>query len=142
MTATSGQRVLVVDDEPAIRGLVQKIVERAGLDVDVAVDGADAIRKLSAGDYAVLVLDLMMPSVDGYSVIDAVRDLHGRRPAIIVITAADSSAIRQLDGTLVHSVLRKPFDIDVLQDLVQAAAKSVATADVLPFPRRESEPAS
>lgn len=134
-------RVLVVDDEPAIRALVRKIIERAGLDADVAVDGADAIRRLSSGSYGVVVLDLMMPAVDGYTVIEAVRN-QPERPAVIVITAADSSAIRQLDGTLVHSVVRKPFDIDVLQDLILAAAKSVAPGDVLQFRQREQDPAS
>ena len=134
-------RVLVVDDEPAIRALVAKIVERAGLPVDSARDGAEAIEKLESGPYAVIVLDLMMPNVDGYALIDYIRDRPGPRPAIIVVSAGDAASLRQLDGSLVHSILRKPFDIDVLGDLVLAAAKSMAAemekkqeADVLRFP--------
>ena len=137
------QRVLVVDDEPAIRALVTKIVERAGLPVDNARDGAEAIEKLDSGRYAVLVVDLMMPNVDGFAVIEHLRDRDGARPAIIVITAGDTAAIRRLDGSMVHSVLRKPFDIDVLGDLIVAAAQTIAaehsrtkSADVLPFPSR------
>ena len=121
-----------------------KIVERAGLPTDSARDGAEAIEKLDAGDYAVLVLDLMMPGVDGFGVIEHLRN-HPHRPAIIVITAGDTATIRRLDGSLVHSVLRKPFDIDVLGDLIVAAARTMAaeaqraqTPAVLPFHKRET----
>ncbi len=135
-------RVLVVDDEPAIRALVAKIVERAGLEVEVARDGAEAIDKLEARPYEVIVLDLMMPNVDGFGLIDYIRERRAPRPAIIVVSAGEPAALRQLDGALVHSVIRKPFDIDVLGDLVAAAARSMTPAEdekehrgVLPFRR-------
>ncbi|MGZ7078070.1 MAG: response regulator [Thermoanaerobaculia bacterium] len=136
------QRVLVVDDEPAIRALVTKIVERAGLPVDNARDGAEAIEKLDANSYEVLVVDLMMPNVDGFAVVDYLRDRPGPRPAIIVITAGDTAAIRRLDGSMVHSVLRKPFDIDVLGDLIVAAARTMAeersaSRSIVPFTLRK-----
>jgi CheY-like chemotaxis protein len=116
---------LVVDDEPAIRALVARIVDRAGLPVDTAHHGADAIAKMKAAVYAVVVVDLMMPVVDGYGVVDYVRELpKEERPAVIVISAGDSAALRKLDGSVVHSIIRKPFDIDVLGDLIAAAAKS------------------
>jgi CheY-like chemotaxis protein len=118
--------VLVVDDEPAIRALVAKIVQRAGLPVDSARDGAEAIEMLESSSYAVLVVDLMMPNVDGYGLIDWVKQRGGPRPAIIVVSAGDTAALRRLDPTMVHSILRKPFDIDVLGDLITAAAAMVA----------------
>ena len=139
----SGQksRVLVVDDEPAIRALVAKIVQRAGLEVDTAPDGSVAIEKLSESHYSVIVLDLMMPIVDGYGLIEHLKSRGGRRPAIIVISAGDAAALRMLDGAMVHSIIRKPFDIDVLGDLVLAAATSEPEAneggEVLRFQRNE-----
>ena len=136
-------KVLVVDDEPAIRALVTKIVERAGFPVDSARDGAEAMEKITAGSYDVVVLDLMMPNVDGYALIDFLRERSTKPPAIIVISAGDSVVLRQLDGSMVHSIVRKPFDIDVLGDLITAAASTMATereaqedGHVLPF-RRE-----
>ncbi len=138
---TSVARVLVVDDEPAIRALVAKIVERSGLAVDTASNGADAIAKMDAQQYAVVVVDLMMPVLDGYGVVDYVRSIRGHRPVVIVISAGDSSLLRQLDGSVVHSILRKPFDIDVLGDLIVAAARGVRDdagengASVVEFPR-------
>lgn len=131
-------RVLVVDDEPAIRALVAKIVERAGLSVDVARDGAEAIEKMEANAYNVLVLDLMMPNVDGFALVEHLKTRSQRRPAIIIISAGDSATLRRLDGSMVHSILRKPFDIDVLGDLITAAARvseDNATGQVIPFPK-------
>jgi len=118
-------RVLVVDDEPAIRALVAKIVERAGYPVDIAADGLEAQQRLDEHQYAVVVLDLMMPHVNGFEFIDHLRQRRGRRPSVIVITAApELSLTRQLDPQIVHSVIRKPFDISVLADLIAAAAES------------------
>ena len=118
-------RVLVVDDEPAIRALIAKIVQRAGFAVDTARDGAEAIEMLRTTGYSVLVVDLMMPVMDGYDVIEHVRTAGFHNLAIIVITAGDTSSIRRLDASMVHSVIRKPFDIDVLGDLIAAAAQSM-----------------
>ena len=115
------KRVLVVDDDAPIRNLVKKIVQRNGLSVEVACDGSEAIEKLDQGGFDVLVCDLMMPGVDGFQVVEHAGKLSPR-PAIIVITASDPGMIRRLNGKLVHSVVRKPFDIDVLGDLVSAAA--------------------
>lgn len=137
-------RVLVVDDEPAIRALVAKIVERAGHPVDTARDGAEAIEKLEQTDYAVIVLDLMMPNIDGYGLIEHLKGREGSKPAVIVVSAGDAGALRRLDGAMVHSILRKPFDIDVLGDLITAAVKSAEepaqaeSGDLLQFPRSEN----
>jgi DNA-binding response OmpR family regulator len=139
-------RVLVVDDEPAIRALIAKIVERAGFPVDSARDGAHALEKLDQNPYAVLVVDLMMPNLDGYGLIQCLKERGGKHPAIIVISAADSASLRGLDGSMVHSIIRKPFDIDVLGDLISAAAESMAAeasdaqrqADIIPFRRGDA----
>ncbi|HEX8172556.1 MAG TPA: response regulator [Thermoanaerobaculia bacterium] len=134
-------KVLVVDDEPAIRALVTKIVQRAGFPADSARDGAEAIEKIEGHTYAVIVLDLMMPNVDGYALIDYIRERGGEKPAVIVISAGDAAALRRLDGSMVHSILRKPFDIDVLGDLITAAAQTMSDerkpkdGDVVPFRR-------
>jgi CheY-like chemotaxis protein len=132
-------RVLVVDDEPAIRALVTKIVERAGYPVVSARDGAEAIEKLDSDDYAVVVLDLMMPNVDGYGLIEYIKASSRRRPAIIVISAGDTAALRRLDGAVVHSILRKPFDIDVLGDLIAAAARTMEEEAAEAVQRRAGE---
>src|ERR1043166_2881455 len=132
-------RVLVVDDEPAIRALVAKIVERAGFNVDVAADGEEAVRKMEHADYSVIVLDLMMPAMSGYEFVEYLQQRGGKRPSVIVITAAaEASMTRQLAHGVVHSIVRKPFDINVLADLVTAAASAQPASEdtkVLQFRR-------
>jgi DNA-binding response OmpR family regulator len=118
-------RVLVVDDEPPIRALVAKILERAGLAVDIAADGEEAISKLRTGVYDAVVVDLMMPKIDGEGVIDFVRTMSGLRPAVIVASAGEPQVLHRLDSAVVHSIVRKPFEIDMLGDLVTAAARSI-----------------
>jgi sigma-B regulation protein RsbU (phosphoserine phosphatase) len=126
-----GGRVLVVDDEPAIRALLKKIIERRGYEVDDARDGAEAIDLLRDNDYDLLLIDLMMPNVSGFELVDHLAKLERvPRPAVIVITAAaESTPLRLLDPAIVHSVVRKPFDIDVVADLVDAAASARASSD-------------
>ena len=133
-------RILVVDDEPAIRALVARVAQRAGFEVDVARDGAEAISKLDTGRFGVVILDLMMPIIDGYGVIDHVRASGGQHPAIILISAADSASFRRVDGEIVHSVIRKPFDIEMLADMITAAAESrteESGTNVVPFRKDE-----
>jgi DNA-binding response OmpR family regulator len=134
-------RILVVDDDRAIRTLVAKIVERAGFPVDTALDGGEAIQKINETRYAVCVVDLMMPNVSGYDFVEYIREhCLDYRPAVIVITAvADSSAILPLDGRIVHSVVRKPFDIGVLADLITATALTMQTAEETKQDDREDD---
>lgn len=123
-SATPPSRILVVDDEPAIRALLKKIIERRGYLVDDAKDGSEAIELLGRNAYDLLLIDLMMPNVNGFELVEYIAAHPGkRRPSVIVITAAaESKPLRQLDPAIVHSVVRKPFDIDVVADLVDAAA--------------------
>lgn len=129
----------MVDDEPAIRALVTKIIQRAGFPVESATDGAEAIARLAKEDFAVVVVDLMMPNVDGHGVIAWLKERGGPRPAIIVISAADPNSLRQLDGSMVHSIIRKPFDIDVVADLIGAAARMSIDAEKKSLEDRDSE---
>lgn len=126
----SNGRILVVDDEPAIRALLKKIIERRGYVVDDARDGAEAIELLREYRYDLLLIDLMMPNVNGFELVDYLaREVEKPLPAVIVITAAaESTPLRQLDPSIVHSVVRKPFDIDVVADLVDAAATTARAA--------------
>jgi CheY-like chemotaxis protein len=78
-----------------------------------------------------MLIDLMMPNVNGFELVDyLVKHPGKRRPSVIVITAAaESKPLRHLDASIVHSVVRKPFDIDVVADLVDAAAATARAQD-------------
>ena len=113
-------RVLVADDDHSIRQLLCTIVKREGLEVDCASDGAEAIEFLETHEYAVILLDLMMPRVDGFAVVDHIRTHPMRqKPVILVITAYADQKFKEIDPNLVAGVLRKPFEVAEIGSLVR-----------------------
>ena len=131
MTSSARQfRVLVADDDPAIRSLVARIFIRRGYDVASASDGADAIQKLDHDEpYDLLVLDLMMPRVDGVGVINHLAKREGPRPAILVMTAAVPDILRRLPREHVARVISKPFDLDQLTQYADEAIREASTSE-------------
>lgn len=124
MTKTSegaGLRVLVADDDPAIRMLVQRVLVRQGYDVSTAFDGADAIAQLDQNRYDLLVLDLMMPRVDGIGVIAHLQSQGAATPPILVMTAAAPDILQRLPKERIARIITKPFDLDELMRDANAA---------------------
>jgi DNA-binding response OmpR family regulator len=104
-------RALVVEDDPAIRRLVEKLLTRLKIDIDVAGDGKTACAKLLAQHYSVLVLDLMVPELNGFEVIDFLKRENIRVP-VAVVSAVSQQALTKLDLDIVKLVISKPFDVD------------------------------
>lgn len=114
------QRVLVADDDQSIRRLVSTIVKRENFTVDTAADGLEAIECLKQHPYAVILLDLMMPRMDGFGVIEWLSlNPPLIKPIILVITAYSDQRFKAVDSDLVSGVLRKPFEVGELGSLVQ-----------------------
>ena len=105
----------MVDDDEPIRTLLAKVVERQNLDVDTASDGAEAIERLRQDGYSVVLLDLMMPRVDGFAVL---RYMQEQRPAAlsctIVASAVPENEVLKRFSAPVYRFHSKPFDIQRL----------------------------
>jgi two-component system alkaline phosphatase synthesis response regulator PhoP len=114
------ERVLVVDDDSETRGLLASVLRGHGLSVEEAADGQEALDLLSTGSYAVILLDLLMPRLDGFAVLEALSKEDGQQPIVLVVTGADRRAIEQLDPRGIHGVVRKPIDVEELADVVVA----------------------
>jgi len=111
------KRVLVVDDDDAIRSLVTTVLKRRGLVVDTARNGLEAIERLHACRYVLILLDLMMPGLNGWDVLDHLESLPAReRPIAVVLTAGTEP--RTFKPDVVAGLVRKPFDLDMLVDTV------------------------
>ncbi len=104
-------RALIVEDDPAIRTLVEKLLLRRGIAIDTAHNGRQAIEKIPQGGYSVVILDLMLPEVNGFEVINFVRENHIDVP-IAVASAVSHQALTKLDLDVVKMVISKPFDVD------------------------------
>ncbi len=118
----SSKRVLIVDDDATIRELLGSVLRRRDLIVDEARDGKEALDLLKENSYSVVLLDLLMPNVDGFGVIDNIGSAIST-PVVLVITGADRALIRQLDPQRIHGVVNKPFDAEDLATLVVACAE-------------------
>lgn len=121
MTGIPTKDVLIVDDDDAIRQLLQTTLKRAGLTCETATDGIDALEHLSATVYRVVLLDLMMPRLDGTAMLQRLRSLelpHGNHPMVFVLTATMNREALAAVSEMVQVVIRKPFDLPALRDLV------------------------
>jgi DNA-binding response OmpR family regulator len=118
----AGRRILVIDDDLAIRVLLQAVLRRMKFDVELAEDGAVGLEKIqtNGGSYFDLVLlDLMMPRVNGYEFIEQIGQRYPEhRPHIIVFTAAGKRGVDKIPADAVCNSILKPFDLDTFIDII------------------------
>jgi chemosensory pili system protein ChpA (sensor histidine kinase/response regulator) len=96
-TAPDGRRILLIDDSLSIRKFVGKMLQGAGYEVETAVDGEEGLRKASTGGYRLIITDLEMPKLNGYEVIQALRDRpQTKSTPILVMTTRAGEKHRQM----------------------------------------------
>ncbi len=117
----------MADDDSAIRTLVAHVLARHGYLVSTAVDGMDAIAQLDHNSFDLLVLDLMMPRIDGAGVIRHLAMREKRAPPILVMTAAVPDILKRLTPDGVAGIITKPFDLDELVHYAELAVRGIAT---------------
>jgi DNA-binding response OmpR family regulator len=109
-------RVLVVDDEPQVVWVLQLALDAEGYEVLTARDGVEALAQISQGHPELMVLDVMMPRMDGWSVMREMSKLPvEERPRVVMVTALASSHDRATAAELgADAYVPKPFDMDHL----------------------------
>lgn len=107
------ERALIVDDDVAIRLMLTRVLQREHFEVDSARDGVEAIEKICSGAFDIIFLDLMMPRIDGITVLRHIRkNAPELLPKIVVMTAFHKIAdeVCSADQS-VGMIVEKPFDI-------------------------------
>jgi len=136
------KRILVVDDDDAIRALLLTVLRRRGFKVDTARNGVEALERSARCRYSLVLLDLMMPRMSGYQLLEQVESWPAsQRPCIIVLTAGNEP--RNINPDLVAGTVSKPFDIELLIDMIAAyilAATETDQTDSCPAAESEHPP--
>lgn len=122
-------KVLVVEDDDAIRALLIAALRREPFDIHAAVNGAEALNMTRVTEYAVILLDLMMPMLNGIEFLEAFHEAAPQsRTVIFIMTAGDDAAVRRLPPNLVHGIVRKPFDVPQLVAMVREVALTLVAS--------------
>lgn len=114
-----GRRILVIDDDLAIRVLLQAVLRRLGFEVALAEDGEAGLDVLRRETFDLILLDLMMPKVNGYEFIERTRSLEGGKQHVIVFTAAGQRGVARIPPNSVCDAILKPFDLEKFLGLIE-----------------------
>jgi CheY-like chemotaxis protein len=121
-------RVLVIDDEPLLRELVADALRESGFEVQSAANGMQALELLSSWVPQAIVLDLMMPRLDGIGFTESLQDNPSWAAIPVLLVTAAYAPHDAAERTGARAVLTKPFELDDLIDLVIELAGEPAPA--------------
>ncbi len=128
MSDTHRPRVLVIDDDPSVREIVSLLLESLGYDCETASDGRSGLVRVGEGAWNLVLLDLAMPEMSGWEVIDAIRQQAPTLPVALITGRSDDPAVRRRArdcGVLV--IISKPFSLQTLKAaLVEALHAKLA----------------
>jgi serine/threonine protein kinase len=118
-------RALITDDDAVTREILGNILRQNGIPYDEAVNGADAIKQLKQTKYGVLFLDLLMPRIDGWGVLDFIRSKSRNEPLqtkIFVMTSFREQRLSAADQEIVTGFIYKPIDESEIDRVLQKSA--------------------
>lgn len=117
----SNRVVLVVEDDPTIRSVISDVLEERGLRVIGASNGAEALERIGENRPDVMVLDLLMPVMHGWELMESYGERTGGSAIPIVVVSVNPALPRSFNRFGVRSVIGKPFDVGDLLDKVEHA---------------------
>lgn len=126
-----GHRVLVVDDDADIRGLVRELLERAGHRVTEAKDGREALRTFHASQPNLVILDVAMPELDGWKTLERIRDLSDVPVLMLTARADELEKVRGLHAGA-DDYVTKPFGRQELLARVEALLRRAGSSEHAP----------
>ena len=124
MTAHGSPSVLVVDDEPQVAWVLRFSLEHEGFHTFTASNGLEALEEVEKHHPSVMILDLMMPEMDGWTVLERLRKLP-TRPRVIIVSALNGPEEKAKATELgVDAFVPKPFDVEELIGVCGGLAKA------------------
>ena len=113
-------RIAVVEDDPAIGPMLSKILEMEGFDVTVISDGRSALSALSTGRYDAAVLDVMLPGMDGITILRQIRPGNQQLPILVLTAKTDNVTTWEGWRAGANYLMNKPFDPEELVRILRS----------------------
>lgn len=122
-------KILVVEDDLSIQALLHDFLQEAGYEIVLASDGVEAVSLFSMGNFDLVLLDIMLPQIDGYNVCKIIRKQSS--VPIVMLTAMDSEA-DQIKGfdLQIDDYITKPFSMPVLLRKIAAVLRCVSSSEL------------
>jgi two-component system cell cycle sensor histidine kinase/response regulator CckA len=120
VSARAPARILVVDDEPLVRNVAKRLLERLGYSVETAEDGLEAVERLDRDDpgFDLVIIDGNMPRLNG---METARRIHARHPTLTLLFATghfEPASDEDLAALGFYDSIEKPFSLEVFADTV------------------------
>jgi CheY-like chemotaxis protein len=124
--------ILVVDDDDSTRKLLLVVLHQAGFAADAAASGDEALSRLATTEYSAVVLDVKMPGMSGIEVIRQLASMGRHTKCVVLMSAGIASVLDDAPPALIHTKLRKPFNIKDVVEAVRGCVESLGTGEA-PF---------
>jgi len=118
-TGNTAARILIVEDESLLSWSLSKVLGKAGFDITVAETGEKAIEELAGVAFDLVITDLKLPHINGFSVASAVKSSLPGVPVILISALEDRESREMGSAVLVDCFVEKPFDLNEMSELVR-----------------------
>lgn len=115
-------KILIIEDEPAIRDILRELLTDAGYEVEEAADGLEAVEKFRAGSFSLVLLDLMLPKLDGYGVCEQIRAVSDVPVIMITALSGEEAEVRAFE-LRADDYITKPFSLRLVLMRVEAVLR-------------------
>jgi CheY-like chemotaxis protein len=120
MSSATRPRILLIDDDPNVRDALQHLLASYGYDCQTAPDGVSGLARFDKGGWDLVLIDVVMPAMSGWTVAETVRRRVPTQP-IVLITGMNAPAVIRRASELRVPVLTKPFRFEAVQTVVATA---------------------
>ena len=115
-------KILIIEDEPAIRDILRELLTDAGYEVEEATDGLEGVEKFRAGSFSLVLLDLMLPKLDGYGVCEQIRAVSDVPVIMITALSGEEAEVRAFE-LRADDYITKPFSLRLVLMRVEAVLR-------------------
>ncbi len=126
-------KILLLEDDVILQEIIGEFLEENGYEVEAFYDGEKALDAVGNGHYDLLLLDVNVPSIDGFEILEYLRDIGNTTPAIYITSLAGIEDLKKGFALGADDYLKKPFDLEELQARIDRIAKAHCLQDEIVF---------